>query len=82
MLNKIFIVKLLFLYAEPQAIIKATEKNFPSFVSLTDGKEPLNNFEFSFPTAPSALSSSLAPSPNTRFSQHIELEVRNASVMG
>ena len=42
MLNKIFILKLLFLHAEAQAIIKATEKNFPSFVSLTDGKEPLN----------------------------------------
>ena len=43
MLCKIFILKFLFLNAETKSIIKATEKNFPSFVSLTDGKEALNN---------------------------------------
>merc|ERR1712131_32737 len=39
MLCKIFILKFLFLNTETKSIIKATEKNFPSFVSLTDGKK-------------------------------------------
>jgi len=43
MLNKIFIVNFLILNTESKAIIKANEKNFPSFVSLTDGKELLYN---------------------------------------
>ena len=43
MLNKIFIVNFLILNTESKAIIKANEKNFPSFVSLTDGKELLIN---------------------------------------
>ena len=44
MLSKIFILKFLFLNAEGNTIVKATDKNFPSFVSLTDGKEPFSNF--------------------------------------
>ena len=43
MLNKIFIVNFLILNTESKAIIKANEKNFPSFASLTDGKELLIN---------------------------------------
>ena len=43
MLNKIFIVNFLILNAKSKSIIKATEKNFPSFVSMTDGKELLIN---------------------------------------
>ena len=43
MFTKLFILKFLILNAESKTIIKANEKNFPSFVSLTDGKEPLNN---------------------------------------
>jgi len=43
MLSKILIIKFLILNAEAKTIIKANEKNFPSFVSLTDGKELLNN---------------------------------------
>jgi len=39
MLNKIFIVIFLILNTESKAIIKANENNFPSFVSLTDGKK-------------------------------------------
>ena len=43
MLSKIFILNFIILTAESKTIIKANEKNFPSFVSLTDGKEPLKN---------------------------------------
>jgi len=44
MLSKILIINIIIiLIAESKSIIKATEKNFPSFVSLTDGKELLNN---------------------------------------
>ena len=43
MLTKVFILKFLILNAESKTIIIANEKNFPSFVSLTDGKEPLKN---------------------------------------
>ena len=43
MLIKIFVVNFLILNTQSKTIIKATEKNFPSFVSLTDGKELLIN---------------------------------------
>ena len=50
MLNKIFIVIFLILNTESKAIIKANEKNFPSFVSLTDGKELLINLHLTAPS--------------------------------
>jgi len=42
-MSKILILKFLIFNAESKTIIKANEKNFPSFVSLTDGKEMLNS---------------------------------------
>ena len=54
MLSKIFILKFIILNAESKTIIKANEKNFPSFVSLTDGKEPFNN-NFNKPRTPPPL---------------------------
>jgi len=42
-MSKILLLKFLIFNAESKTIIKANEKNFPSFVSLTDGKELLNN---------------------------------------
>ena len=42
-MENFWIVNFLILNAESKSIIKASEKNFPSFVSLTDGKELLIN---------------------------------------
>ena len=61
MLSKILILKFLFLNAEGNTIVKATEQNFPSFVSLTDGKEPFSNFLKS--ATHRATITSLAPPP-------------------
>ena len=43
MLSEIVFLNFLLVSAETKTIIKATEKNFPSFVSITDGKELLRN---------------------------------------
>ena len=51
MLSEVVIIHFLLLSAETKTIIKATEKNFPSFVSLTDGKELIRNASCTAPFA-------------------------------